>query len=206
MAVDYPIMDCIYGEISLPPLCVAFMDTPEFQRLRRVKQLGMVHYVFPSATHSRFEHCIGVCILAGRLVDRIGLPYHVGMVRWDVLRTKHLIQLGALYHDIGHFAYSHLFDTFLRTTKVTDGFEMDPIFTYSDHEDRSIYLLRQVNARLQLLSWEEERFVGNCILGLVPTGEPAYLYEIVANRKCGIDVDRLDYLARDAFHCGLLQM
>src|SRR3989338_10430063 len=97
MASDYrTIRDVIYGEISLPSLCVAFMDTPEFQRLRRVKQLGMVHYVYPSATGTRFEHSIGVCILAGRLVDQLQQfvclapvnPYSIDKVL--LLRTKHL--------------------------------------------------------------------------------------------------------------------
>jgi HD superfamily phosphohydrolase len=184
------------------------MDTPEFQRLRRVRQLGMAYYAYPSAVHTRFEHSIGVSHLASKMVDQLRryvlrqkqpLPYSTEKL-FDP-RTKDLIQLAGLYHDIGHFAYSHMFDAFL--SKVEFEGEIPEIFKYKDHEDRSIYFLRKVNARLQLLTPEEEQFVINCILGIIPEGEPAYLYQIVCNEECGVDMDKADYLRRDSYHCGM---
>jgi hypothetical protein len=60
--------DPIHGHIKLHPLCVRVMDTSTFQRLRHLKQLGAVYHVYPGASHNRFEHCIGVSHLAGKLV------------------------------------------------------------------------------------------------------------------------------------------
>lgn len=185
------IKDCIYGHILIPALCVSFMDVPEFQRLRRVRQLGMAHYAYPSAVHTRFEHCLGVMHLAGKMVDNLRRYVQISD------RTKELIQLAGMYHDIGHFAYSHLFDAFLSKINSSAG-----IFKLHDHEDRSLFFLRQVNSQLKLLTHEEEDFVANAIEGKVPEGQPAYLYQIVCNKECGVDIDKMDYLKRDTYHTG----
>lgn len=193
------IKDCVYGHVNVPLLCLSFMDVPEFQRLRRVRQLGMAHYVYPSATHTRFEHSVGVMHLAGKMIDQLN---NFGEIN---NRTKELIQLAGLYHDIGHFAYSHLFDRFLKRNNIKNLEEtIDPIFKLKDHENRSIFFLKQVNGRLQLLTEDEEDFVKNVILGHIPiNAQQPFLYEIICNKKCGIDVDRLDYINRDAMHTGL---
>ena len=190
------IKDCIYGHIIIPCLCIEFMDAPEFQRLRRVRQLGMAHYVYPSATHTRFEHSLGVMYMTGRMVDQLRNFVEISD------RKKELIQLGGLYHDVGHFAYSHLFDKFLKKIKIED--DVDPIFKLKDHEERSVFFLRQVNNRIKLLTEDEIIFVENVIMGNIPEGtkEP-FLYEIVCNAKCGLDMDRVDYINRDSMHTGL---
>lgn len=197
------IKDCIYGHIEIPQLCKPFIDTPEFQRLRRVKQLGSAYYAYPSATHTRFEHCIGVMHLAGFMVDKLRKYRNI------TDRQKELIQLGGLYHDIGHFSYSHLFDVFLKKRTGENEEEQnalegnrDPIFEMVDHEDRSIYYLGQVNKRKNLLTTEEELFVIDVIKGNERHREK-YLYQIVCNKRCGIDVDKMDYLRRDSYHCGM---
>jgi hypothetical protein len=59
--------DQVYDHIELPGACIAIMDTPQFQRLRCLKQLGAAYFVFPGASHNRFEHCIGVAHLAGKM-------------------------------------------------------------------------------------------------------------------------------------------
>jgi len=190
------IKDCIYGHIHIPPLCVKFMDVPEFQRLRRVRQLGMAHYVYPSATHTRFEHSLGVMHMAGRMIDQLRNFREISN------RTKELVQLAGMYHDIGHFAYSHLFDRFLKDLDIGDS--IDPIFKLKDHEERSVFFLHQVNNRLKLLTEDEALFVENAISGHVPPGTSwPFLYKIVCNSECGLDVDKLDFLARDAMHTGL---
>lgn len=193
------IKDCIYGHFVIPELCSLFMDVPEFQRLRRVRQLGMVHYIYPSATHTRFEHSLGVMHLAGRMVEQLRRFVEISE------RTKQLIQLAGLYHDVGHFAYSHLFDSTLKLfSQNGSSDQLHDIFKLTDHELRSIHFLTQVNHRLQLLSPDEEIFVINLIRGHVPESEKkfCYLYQIICNDECGIDVDKMDYLRRDAYHTG----
>lgn len=213
---DKIIKDPLYSHVHIPELCRHFMDVPEFQRLRRVKQLGNVHYAYPSAVHTRFEHSIGVMHLTGKVVDHLRRFIDISN------RTKELIQLAGLYHDIGHFALSHLFDTFLKDRKDREGRDdrndretREPYIIlrgekiYLEHEYRSIRTLKRVNRRLDLLSPEELKFVVECInptetetvrstLPAVPA-VPA-VYQIVNNKQCGIDVDKLDYLARDAYH------
>lgn len=176
------IKDCIYNHIEIPELCAKFIDTPEFQRLRRVKQLGVAHYVYPSAVHTRFEHSIGVMHLAGKMVDQLN---KIGAQISP--RAKECVQLSALQHDQGHMALSHLSD------RVMD----------SKHEERSIAIFKTVAKRLGALTAQEEDFVVNAIMGNVPeNSKTPYLYQIVCNKKCGIDVDKMDYMAKDVYHCG----
>ena len=65
------IYDPVHGFITITPLMQNIIDTPEFQRLRDLKQLGAVHYVYPSATHTRFEHSLGVSHLAGIMAENL---------------------------------------------------------------------------------------------------------------------------------------
>lgn len=176
------IKDCIYGYVHVPSLCKMYMDVPEFQRLRRIKQLGNVSRVYPSATHTRFEHSIGVMHLAGVLCDILDVPKNI----------KNLIQLAGLYHDVGHLPYSHLFDRVLEILK--------PSNIHHEHEERSIDTFKKVSQRLNILTLEEQEFVCACISGDKLPGYPAYYFQMINN---DIDVDRLDYLCRDAYHAGM---
>lgn len=186
-------IDLVHNKIIPSQLCISFINVPEFQRLRRVKQLGVSIVSFPNASHTRFEHCLGVMKLAGDMVDQ--LCKYVSITN----REKQLIELAGLYHDIGHLAYSHLFDNFL---SQMDDNELISIFKLKHHEERSAYFLKKVNSRLKLLTCEEEDFVINVIKGRCGDSEKKYLFQIV-NNKNGIDVDRMDYLIRDSKRLGL---
>ena len=63
--------DPVHGHIDLPQICVDIIDTPQFQRLRDLKQMGVSYHVFPGATHNRFEHSIGTCHMATRLMEHL---------------------------------------------------------------------------------------------------------------------------------------
>lgn len=176
------VKDCIYGHIKIPEICVKYLDIPEFQRLRRIKQLGNVSKVYPSATHTRFEHSLGVMHLAGEMCDHLQISEP----------QKHLIQLAGLYHDVGHLPYSHLFDKILEKACIEG---VNP-----HHESRSIETFKKVSERLAILSQQDIEFVCACILGYYLPEYPKYLFEIISS---SIDVDKLDYLCRDAYHTGM---
>lgn len=183
------IKDPIYGFIEVPKICKKFMDTPEFQRLRNIKQLGFTYFVYPSATHTRFEHCLGVMHLSGEVVEQLRKN---GEIR-D--RDKELVQLAGLFHDIGHVATSHLIDYMLKEEQIND-----------THEQRSCKLLEDINNRLNLLTKDEVEKVYRMIHGSCnyeDEDENHFLFQIISNKKCGLDVDRFDYLQRDAYHIGL---
>ncbi|XP_078493225.1 deoxynucleoside triphosphate triphosphohydrolase SAMHD1 [Ciona intestinalis] len=100
--------DPIHGHIKLHPLLVKFIDTPQFQRLRNIKQLGGNYFVYPGASHNRFEHCIGTCHLAGELVKLLKRKQSdLDIDDKDVL----CVQIAGLCHDLGHGPFSHMFDS-----------------------------------------------------------------------------------------------
>ena len=92
------IRDSVYGDISLNNFEVQVMDMPQFQRLRRIKQLGLISLIYPGANHTRFEHCIGTMNLASKLGTELGLSD-------DEIE---LIRISGLLHDIGHGPFSHV--------------------------------------------------------------------------------------------------
>ena len=92
------IRDSVYGDISLNRFEVEVMDMPQFQRLRRIKQLGLISLIYPGANHTRFEHCVGTMNLASKLASELGL---------DEYETQ-LVRISGLVHDIGHGPFSHV--------------------------------------------------------------------------------------------------
>ena len=171
------IKDCIYGLIEVPEYCKIFLDTPEVQRLRKIKQLGLVCYVYPSATHTRFEHSIGVMHLAGAVADKLQLS----------LEEKKLLQIAGLLHDVGHLSFSHLMDYILETD----------VKIQQDHEQRSVQVLKRLNEKLSILPEEWVDMISCMILGDETRREKKYLTQILSY------IDRMDYIQRDAYHIGL---
>ncbi|XP_008993677.3 deoxynucleoside triphosphate triphosphohydrolase SAMHD1 isoform X3 [Callithrix jacchus] len=101
------INDPIHGHIELHPLLIRIIDTPQFQRLRYIKQLGGGYYVFPGASHNRFEHSLGVGYLAGCLVRALCEKQpELQISERDML----CVQIAGLCHDLGHGPFSHMFD------------------------------------------------------------------------------------------------
>jgi len=152
-----------------------FIDTSEFQRLREVKQLGAASRVYPAANHTRFCHSIGVMYIAKKWAQ------HLGCFTEDEIE---LIGAAALLHDVGHGPFSHAFDRLSSTT----------------HEERSCDITRQIVQRYNIpLKPTEVDTICNIIMG---SGTGA-MYQIVANRVSGFDVDKLDYLLRDSRSIGV---
>jgi HD superfamily phosphohydrolase len=92
------IRDSVHGNLKVDELEVKLIDTPQIQRLRRIKQLGFTYLVYPGANHTRFEHSIGTMNLASKLVDHLGLDQH----------QKSLLRVSAVLHDSGHGPFSHV--------------------------------------------------------------------------------------------------
>ena len=92
------IRDSVYGDIRLNEFEVRIMDMPQFQRLRRIKQLGLISLIYPGATHTRFEHCVGTMNLGSKLAEELGLTT-------DEIE---LIRASGLLHDVGHGPFSHV--------------------------------------------------------------------------------------------------
>lgn len=103
------INDALLGNQYFTTAEVAVIDSPLLQRLKRIKQTGLVYQVFPSATHTRFEHCLGTCTLSGRclkaILDRLAVefPNKQAPVSMEPLKgdLAHL-RMAALLHDVGH--------------------------------------------------------------------------------------------------------
>ena len=131
------IRDSVYGDINLSEFEVKVMDMPQFQRLRRIKQLGLISLIYPGATHTRFEHCLGTMNLGSKLAEELELDPD------DV----ELIRISALLHDIGHGPFSH----------VSEGVLSFP------HEELTRYVVTQTSMRDLL----EEKFDVNEIADII---------------------------------------
>lgn len=100
------IRDSVHGNLYLDEFEIKLADTPQIQRLRRVKQLGFTNLVYPGANHSRFEHSIGTMHIASKIADSVGLKDY----------EKKMIRTCALLHDTGHGPFSHVSEGVLDTT------------------------------------------------------------------------------------------
>jgi hypothetical protein len=197
---------CLYGQIRFPPLLVAFIDTPQFQRLRRLKQLGILESVYPAATHSRFEHSLGVCHRAGELVRRIQEEQD-GLLVTE--RDRLCVMLAGLCHDLGHGPFSHQFELVahrLALQHPPGSSERSELATWR-HEEMSVRMFRHA-IRANGIDVSVEAYGGLTEQDLLFVEEmidgrrerrgrgpgQAFLYDVVNNIHSGLDVDKLDYL------------
>ena len=174
------VRDLLWGDIRLEPAAVRVVDTPAFQRLRYVRQLGHAFLVYPGAAHARFEHALGTYHLAGRALSALAARGDLdGLSEGDALLTR----LAALVHDVGHYPFSHALEE--------SGF--------LSHEARgAAYLARGALAEAVAASGVPG---GAAAIGAVITGSSAHpLAGLVAG---SIDLDKIDYLKRDALMCGV---
>lgn len=179
------IRDPIHADIRLNRIETAVLDLPEVQRLRGIKQLGTANLVYPGAVHTRFDHSLGVCALAHRIVAELR---RAGQAIDPDLET--LIGVAALLHDVTHIPFGHTLEDERRLFPRHDkGVRLARMFAGTLGDGLARLGLRDVLATLFGLE-------GNT--GTVPP----WAREIVAST---IDADLLDYLRRDSYFTGLAQ-
>ena len=171
------INDPVYGFISIPgDFVFDLIEHPWFQRLRNIKQLGLTSFVYPGATHSRFQHGLGAL--------------HLMILAIATLRSKGVLisadeeeatLIAILLHDAGHGPFSHALES-----SIIDGIT---------HEDLSLLLMKKLNEQYNgKLDLAIEIFRG--------TYSRKFLHELISGQ---IDMDRLDYLRRDSFFTGVIE-
>jgi HD superfamily phosphohydrolase len=167
--------DPIYGFVSIPyPIIFDLIEHPYFQRLRRIKQLGLTNLVYPGALHTRFHHAIGAMHLIGEAIEEIKSKGH------DVTDKEAMaVTIAILLHDIGHGPFSHALE--------------HSIVNNVNHEDISELFMSRLN----------EEFKGQLTLAITIFQDKyhkKFLHQLVSSQ---LDVDRLDYLKRDSFFTGV---
>ena len=195
--------DPIHGFIDVYAHERRIIDTPEFQRLRRIHQLGLSHYVYHGAEHSRFGHAMGVMHLAGIAVNRViernyelvretlGWPLKAG--EEEKRRLVLLARLSGLLHDIGHAPFSHTGE--------------DKLFPEgTNHESHGAEIIRNSEIGVIIDSDSECRGRGitkEDVADLVTsksTLSAGFVQELISSPW---DVDKMDYLLRDSHYCGV---
>lgn len=173
------VRDPLWNNIRLDPEAVAVVDTPALQRLRYVRQLGHAFLVYPGATHSRFEHALGAYHLARRALAQLEDAGEVRLAPADRMALK----LAALLHDIGHYPFSHALEE----------------AGLPHHETLAARHLAssELAERLAALGARPDQLLA-LIRGRGP--DPGPLAGLVSG---SLDVDKLDYLSRDAWMCGV---
>lgn len=166
----------VYHQIILD-----LIDSKEFQRLRRIKQLGTSQYTFHGAEHSRFSHSLGVYELARKICDRFSRNYPNS---WD--DSERLVTLcAALLHDIGHGPFSHTFEKIFHTNHET-------LTTEIILDERT-----EVNQILSQVAPDFPNQVASIITEEYPNPQ---VVQLISSQ---IDADRMDYLQRDAYYTGV---
>lgn len=159
-------------------MLMALLKSREFQRLRRIRQLGMANMVYPGAEHSRFTHSIGVMHMARRVLDQV-CPEDPG----PGLRMTTLA--AALLHDVGHGPFSHAIEKVTRT----------------HHESISIGLILDPDTEVHAILRDIDPSLPSAVAHMIGPSQPrTFLRDVVSSQ---LDADRLDYILRDGLATGV---
>lgn len=167
--------DPVYGFINIPnELIFDIIEHPYFQRLRRIKQLGLTDFVYPGALHTRFHHAIGAMHLMGKALTSLSSKGH------EISEEEHNASLIAiLLHDVGHGPFSHTLEFSL--------------FQHVTHEQLGLWMMHRMNREMNgQLDLAIKIFQG--------TYDRPFFHQLVSSQ---LDIDRLDYLKRDSFFTGV---
>jgi HD superfamily phosphohydrolase len=177
------IRDPLWNTIRLDPTAVRIIDTAAFQRQRYIKQLGFAHLVYPGATHTRFDHAVGVYHLAVTALRRLK---ELGGIPEEMWQEAVLVPYAALLHDIGHYAFSHSLEEL--------GSDMLP----GDHEAVGARFFASPELEEALSTLGED--AGQKIHALIQGRSTNPFAGLVSG---SLDLDKMEYLRRDARFCGV---
>ncbi|SDL82127.1 hypothetical protein SAMN05421823_108196 [Catalinimonas alkaloidigena] len=169
------INDPVYGFITIPSdLIFDLIEHPYFQRLRRIRQLGMTDFVYPGALHTRFHHALGALHLMGVALETLRRKGHL---IWDL--EHEAAQAAILMHDIGHGPFSHVLE--------------HSLLHNIPHERVSLLIMHHLNRELNgALEMAIQMFTNQY--------ERRFFHQLISSQ---LDVDRLDYLKRDCYFTGV---
>ncbi|MEM0286648.1 MAG: HD domain-containing protein [Nitrososphaerota archaeon] len=175
------ILDPVHGFIKVQESELAVVDTPEFQRLRFIRQLASAYLAYPGANHTRFEHSLGVMHVSGLAS---GVLIEKGYLNKD---EGNMIRLASLMHDIGHGPFSHVLDELIHEKHGIN------------HEDTTQRIVRKSSIADALTAHGySARTMSDLAVGKL-SGKRKYMNELVAG---GLSADLMDYLLRDSYYTG----
>lgn len=200
------VYDVLYGFVPITPWEKQLIDSPFFQRLRWIKQLGFAHYVFPGAEHTRFAHAIGVMHSMHQMLQALGLAVsdqdlaNPACQNPNAILHKHL-RVAALLHDIGTFPFSHAIEHAYIRYGIKHPLEQGKDLPNS-HEHLGSFLIKNTPFPGGLTFILEQAGFDVQRLSHMIKGEDQ---EAIANQlmHSDLDADRMDYLRRDAHHTGI---
>jgi uncharacterized protein len=209
------IRDPIHGAIELTADERALIDSPQYQRLRNVKQLGFADLAFPGATHTRYAHGLGAMAMATKVFDALAPQLELELD--DRARFRQTLRLAVLFHDLGHAPLSHATEAIMPA--IADlrvpTWAREPGSGRAGHEDYTLKLVldsalaAEIRGRFSARGIEPGHIAG-LICGRPPPGAYPYrsgdrdLLPILRQVVSGeLDADRMDYLQRDSFFTGV---
>ena len=171
------INDPVLGFITIPnELVYELVQHPYFQRLTRIRQLGLANVVYPGAQHTRFQHSLGAMHLVGEAVKQLRLKGHV-----ITQAEENAVLVAMLLHDIGHGPFSHVLE--------------HTIIEGVSHEELSLRMMERINVEMGgRLSLAIKIFKDEY--------EKRFLHQLISSQ---LDMDRMDYLCRDCFFTGVME-
>ena len=192
----YRIRDPIHGLIEFSEREKRLIDTPAFQRLRRIRQLAMAFLVYPGALHTRFDHSIGVMHIVGRICTKLKELESNGINDQDV----ELMRFAALLHDVGHGPFSHVSEDILDEVAVAkavaDGADAEQA-RKKIHEKITVDIIQTDPDIKCILNIDERDFV----VKLIEDKEMRDWRRNVISSE--LDADKMDYLLRDSYFAGV---
>ena len=209
------IRDPVHGAIPIDDAIIPIVTHDFFKRLRGIKQLGLSEFVFPGATHTRFLHSLGVMFIGAKVFEKI-FKHH--KMCPELIRLRESFKLACLLHDVGHAPLSHATESVMPTKAALNlpaHFLLTPdLKAQATHEDYTVKAIIDSSFSSAFIAMEQGHGIERTKVAELIVGKtlcPAYftvqgtnyfplLHQLVSSE---LDCDRMDYLLRDSYFCGV---